>query len=137
MEPISMLAYMLLKTAAANPSAAASAVSGATRPGVVDVSKVQGSFADLSKGILQCYHRTGHYEQADIVQSPWPRQAQYAAEASAVIRITYSGMSTSRYQLTVAVMGKGNQVRTQVISDTAMIPYSKKCPLEDWTGPKD
>lgn len=69
MEPVT-LALMLFKAAAAHPEAAASAVGHATRPGVIDVQKMQGSVVDLSKGILACYHRTAHFEQADLVQSP-------------------------------------------------------------------
>jgi hypothetical protein len=133
MEPVT-LALMLFKAAAAHPAAAASAVGAAARPGVIDVQKMQGSVVDLSKGVLACYHRTAHFEQTDLVQAPFARQAQYGAEQSAVFRITYTGMSTARYQITVAVMAKGEKVRTQVLGDTALVPYSKKCQLEDWTG---
>lgn len=133
MDPVS-LALIALKMVAAHPAAAASAVDEASRPAAVDISKMKSSIADLSIGILSCYHKTAHFEANDFVNSPWERQAQYAADISAVIRITYSGISHALYQMDVAVMAKGSQVRTHVLSDTAVIPYSKKCALENWTG---
>jgi hypothetical protein len=48
MEPVSLALLFLLK----NPSIAANAIEKATTPAVVDVSKMQGSFADMSRGVL-------------------------------------------------------------------------------------
>jgi hypothetical protein len=130
MDPVSLALTLLLK----NPGVATSAIDKATAPAAVDVSKMQGSFADLSRGVLQCYHKTGRFINADYVGSPWKRQAQYAADNSMVVRIRYTGVSTMPYEMVVAVMAKDNKVRTAVLADTATIPYNKKCQLEDWTG---
>ena len=121
---------------AKNPDLAASAAQSMTAPGTVDVAKMQGSLVDLSKGILTCYHKSAKFRQTDIVKTPWERQGQYAAERSAVIMITFSGITTAQYQMLVAVMVKGNSVRTAVIQENTVVPYNKKCELEEWSSPK-
>ena len=131
MDPISpLILNLLMKTA----PAATSALEKARAPGTVDVAKMQGSFADLSRGVLHCYHKTARFENADLVGSPWNRQDQYGAQNSAVIRIRFSGISSSHYEMVVAVMAKDNMVRTAVLADSAKIKYSTRCQLEDWTG---
>ena len=132
MEPISLILMALAK----NPDLAASAAQSMTAPGTVDVAKMQGSLVDLSKGILTCYHKSAKFRQTDIVKTPWERQGQYAAERSAVIMITFSGITTAQYQMLVAVMVKGNSVRTAVIQENTVVPYNKKCELEEWSSPK-
>lgn len=132
MDPVSLLVMALVK----NPGLAASAAESALKPGAVDVGKMQTSLVDLSKGILNCYHHTAKFRQTDVVGSPWDRAGQYGAEQSAVIRIVYQGISATQYQLVVGVMAKGNAVRTAVIADNALLPYNKKCELEDWSSPK-
>jgi hypothetical protein len=94
------------------------------------------SFADLSKGILKRYHMTARYQLADIVQTPWPRQKQYRADDSALIRIRYFGViSQNQYEMTVALLVLENkQVRTAVQSDNSPISPSSQCSLERWTG---
>ena len=131
MDPISLIIMALAK----NPDVATSAAKSMTKPGAVDVVKMQGSLVDLSKVVLTCYHRTAKFRQTDIVATPWERQSQYAAERSAVIKITFTGLTTSQYQMFVAVMVKGNSVRTAVIAENTVIPYNKKCTLEDWISP--
>jgi hypothetical protein len=116
-----------------HPQAAASGAAHMTRPGIVDTSAMQQSFADLSRGVLNCYHRTARYVVADVIQAPFDRQAQYAAEQSAVVRITYTGISGAQYQMFVAVMAKQNAVRAAVLADSAAMRYSRKCELEQWT----
>jgi hypothetical protein len=37
--------------------------------------------------------------------------------------------------MVVAVMAKGNSVRSAVIAENTMVPYNKKCPLEEWVSP--
>jgi hypothetical protein len=130
MDPVSIALALLMK----HPTEAASAVEKATAPALIDVARMHESFADLSTGILKCYHKTAHYQIADVVQQPWPRQSQYAADNSAVIRIRYTGLSTASYEMVVAVMVRNDQVRTAVLADTAIVPFSKKCQLEQWTG---
>src|SRR4051812_25736760 len=113
-----------------NPNATAAAANAALAPGVVDVARMQGSLVDLSQGILTCYHRTARFHQTDIVATPWDRQWQYGAEQSAVLRIKFSGVTGGQYQMIVAVMGKGNAVRSAVIAENSLVPYNKKCALE-------
>ena len=127
---ISLALALLMK----NPDVATSALKQATAPAVIDVAKMQASFADLSRGVLQCYHKSARFQQSDVVQKPWSRQAQYAANNSAVIRIRYSGVSSTPYVMDVAVMVKDAKVRTVVIADNALIPASRKCQLEEWSG---
>ena len=121
---------------AKNPDMAASAADAALKPGSVDIAKMQGSLVDTAKGILTCYHRTGKFRQVDILGTPWNRAEQYGAERSAVVRIQFQGMTTTPYQMIVAVMIKGNAVRSAVIQENTIIPYNKRCQLEDWSTPK-
>lgn len=132
MDPASLLLTALLK----NPELAASAAQSAMRPGTVDVAQMQASLVDLSKGVLSCYHRTAKFRQTDIIGSPWDRAWQYGAQRSAVVRIQFEGLSASPYQMIVAVMIKGNAVRSAVVAENALVPYSKRCELEDWSTPK-
>jgi hypothetical protein len=100
----------------------------------IDMAKMESSFADLSAGVLHCYHETATFHEADVVQQPWTRQAQYAADTSTVVRIRYFGLSNRPHEMLVAVMGKQDQMRTAVVSDTATIRYDRRCKLENWTG---
>ncbi|MGE5524375.1 MAG: hypothetical protein ACM3SS_11720 [Rhodospirillaceae bacterium] len=129
MDPISLAFTFLMQ----NPDKAVAGVQQLTRPGNVNVSKMKESFADLSRGILNCYHRTARFQLSDIIQKPWIREAQYGADNSALIRIQYTGLTASNYQMVVAVLGRGTQIRTAVITDSAVVPYSKRCELEQWT----
>lgn len=113
---------------------AASAAKHAAAPGIVDAAKLQSSFADLSRDVLNCYHKTARFQSSDLIQTPWDCQSQYAAENSTVIRIRYKGISPMNYEMIVAVMVKKDKVRTAVIKDNAIVPYSTNCQLEDWTG---
>ncbi len=131
MEPISLILMALAK----NPGMAASAAQSLNTPGAVDVVKMQGSLVDLSRGVLSCYHKTAKFRQTDIVATPWERQGQYAAERSAVIKITFTGIASAQYQMLVAVMAKGNSVRAAVIAENTLVAYNKKCVLEEWVSP--
>ena len=132
MDPAAIALTLLLKSPVLIASAA-SAAQQAMAPGAVDVISMQRSFADLSKGVLHCYHKTARFKVSDVLQTPWIRQGQYAADNSAVLRIHYTGVSTSPYQMVVAVLVKQGKVRTAVISDSALVPYNKHCQLEEWT----
>ena len=120
-----------------NPQVIVDASNHVTRPGAVDHAVMQQSFADMTRGILNCYHRTGRYQIADVVESPWSRQKDYGADSSALLLISYSGVSGAKYQMQVALLRKQKTIRTAVLSDTAAIPYSKRCELEQWIGPGD
>ncbi|RYF16285.1 MAG: hypothetical protein EOO30_11460 [Comamonadaceae bacterium] len=128
MDPVSLLVTLMMK----NPDATAAAANAALAPGVVDVARMQGSLVDLSQGILTCYHRTARFRQTDILGSPWDRQWQYGAEQSAVLRIKFTGVTGTPYEMIVAVMGKGNAVRSAVIAENSIVPYNKRCVLEQW-----
>ena len=130
MDPVSLALTFFLQ----NPEILVSGTKQLTRPGTVDVTQMQQSFADLSREILHCYHRTARYRVADVIESPWSRQAQYGAEKSAVIRIQYVGVTGAPYQMHVAVLGKSDAIRAAVLGDSARVPYSKQCVLEQWTS---
>lgn len=117
-----------------NPDLAAESAKEIGKPGTVDVAKMKSSFADLSRGILNCYHKTARYQYADVVEKPWARQEQYGATNSALIHIRYAGMSGAKYEMAVAILSKGTQIRSAVLADNAIIPYNKKCQLEEWSG---
>ena len=132
MDPATIALTLLLKSPLMMASAA-SAAQQAMAPGAVDVISMQRSFADLSKEVLHCHHKTARISTSDLLQSAWVRQDQYAADNSAVFRIHYSGISNAKYLMVVAVMAKQGKVRTAVIADSALLPHSKKCQLEEWT----
>lgn len=127
---VSIALALLMK----HPTEVATAAQNLTKPATVDVAQMKESFADLSTGILKRYHKTAHYQLSDVVQQPWSRQSQYAAENSAVIRIKYTGISTTPYEMVVAVMVRNAQVRTAVLADSAIVPFNEKCQLEQWSG---
>ncbi len=71
MDPVSIGLALLLK----NPQvllAAASVAGVVAAPAAVDIAKMQGSIADLSKGVLLCYHKTARFHLSDVVQAPRP-----------------------------------------------------------------
>jgi hypothetical protein len=132
-DPVTIALSLLMK----NPNVAHSAAEmaqRATAPGIVDVSKMQTSVADLARGVITCYHKTARFHAVDVAQGAWNRQSQYGADNSAVMRIQFSGVTGMPHQMIVAVMAKQNQVRTAVLSDSDPIPYNKRCQLEEWTG---
>jgi hypothetical protein len=131
LDPITLLVAALAK----NPDMAASAAKSLTIPGTVDVAKMQGSLVDMSRGILTCYHKTAKFRQTDVVKTPWERQGQYGAERSAIIKISFTGFSGVPYEMLVAVMAKQNSVRTAVIAENTVVPYNKRCVLEEWASP--
>ena len=53
MDPVSVLFAVMMK----NPGLVTSTVQNALKPGTVDVAKMQGSLADLSKGTREDVHR--------------------------------------------------------------------------------
>jgi hypothetical protein len=113
---------------------AASAAKSLTTPGTVDVARMQSSLVDLSRGILTCYHKTAKFRQTDVVKTPWERQGQYGAERSAVIKISFTGVTGTPYEMLVAVMAKENSVRSAVIAENTVMPYNKRCVLEEWVS---
>lgn len=131
MDPISLALTFFLK----NPALTTSTIDKALAPGSVDIAKMQESLVDLSKGVLGCYHKSARFGNVDFLGSPYNRQLQYGAEKSMVVRLRYSGIGgLNQYQMVVAILGKQDKVRAAVLTDSAVIPYNKKCELEDWVG---
>lgn len=112
-----------------------SAANSYTRPGTVDVAKMRTSLVDLSRGVLACYHKTAKFRQTDVLKTPWERQGQYGAERSAVIKISFTGLSGTPYEMLVAVMARENSVRAAVIWESTVVPYNRRCTLEEWVAP--
>ncbi|MQA21912.1 hypothetical protein [Rugamonas rivuli] len=131
MDPITLLVAALAK----NPDTVASTAKTLTTPGTVDVVKMKTSLVDLSRGILACYHKTAKFRQTDVLTTPWERQGQYGADRSAVIKISFTGMTGASYEMLVAVMAKENSVRSAVIAENSVVPYNKRCVLEEWVSP--
>jgi hypothetical protein len=86
----------------------------------------------MTRAILRCYHGTARYRSADVVERPWARQAQYGAQRSALVRIDYSGISSAKYAMIVAVMARNGALRAHVVDDNARIQANPKCALANW-----
>jgi hypothetical protein len=93
-------------------------------------------FTDFAKAVLNCYHPTARMTNATIVQRPWSRQAQENAKGSALISIEYLGVSNANYTLVVGVLGKPQQLRTTIRSDTAVVHAYESCELGTWVDVK-
>ena len=128
------LASLLLTVMMKNPNATMAAADAALAPGAVDVAAMQDSLVDLSRGILHCYHKSARFHQTDILGSPWARHWQYGAEKSAVLRIRFSGITGTPYEMVVAVMARQNAVRTAVLGENSLIAYNNRCALEQWVA---
>lgn len=130
MDLISLALTFFLK----NPEITTEGLRQATKPGMINTERMASSFADLSREVLRCYHKSARFKDANILEQPWQRQAQYGADNSAVIRVRFSGVSGLSYEIIFAVLLKQGMVRTAIIGDSAMIPYNKNCQLENWVG---
>ena len=93
-------------------------------------------FTEFTKGVLKCYHPTGRYQSATIVQRPWKQQAQYGAKGSALVSIEYTGVSDANYTIVVGVLSKPDAIKTVIRSDTAKIHAYENCELLDWVPAK-
>jgi hypothetical protein len=99
-----------------------------------DETRMPESFADLAKSILHCYHHTARYQLADVMQTPWDRQAQYGGDSSALIRIRYfDAISDHLYEMNVGLVARQEQLRTAVQNDNSPIDWNGNCQLEKWT----
>ncbi len=120
-----------------HPDVVFNAAQQVNEPVRVNKAQLSASFADMSTAVLQCYHKRARYDMADVVQKPWHRQPQYAADRSAVIRIQFtdSAYSTKKRHVWVAVMAKGGKIRAHVVQeDKTGSRADPKCELENWTG---
>lgn len=125
---------MILAFALKNPQATVGTVNNYNTPGEINGALLEGSAADFAMQTLNCYHKSARFRGVDILGAPWREQAKYGAEGSVVMRIRFSGMTGTVYQMVVAAMAKGHSYRTFVINETSMIPYNKRCALEYWTA---
>lgn len=99
--------------------------------------KMPTSTAEVGELILRCYHPTGRFEHAQIMEVPWSRQLDYSVTQSAKILITWHGNVTRRkYHSTVALLRRGNMVRAAVLDENSIIQYSRHCYLQDWVESK-
>lgn len=130
MDPVSMILAFALQ----NPQVASQAVNNYSAPGQVNAARLQESVADFAMETLNCYHRTSRFRGVEVLGTPWVNHANFGAENSVVIRIHLAGASGSAYQMVVAAMAKGNSFRTFVLQENTMIPYNKRCGLEQWTS---
>lgn len=130
MDPVSMILAFALQ----NPQVASQAVNSYSAPGQVNPARLQESVADFAMETLACYHKSSRFRGVEVLGSPWANQGSFGADNSVVIRIHLTGVSGSAYQMVVAAMAKGNNFRTFVLQENTMIPYNKKCVLEQWTG---
>ncbi|HJW54316.1 MAG TPA: hypothetical protein VJ577_03510 [Burkholderiaceae bacterium] len=128
MDPVSMILAFAMK----NPQATANAIDNYNTPGQVDIAKLEGSAADFAMQTLNCYHKSARFRGVDILGAPWRDQNKFGAEGSVVMRISFSGISGTGYQMIVAAMAKGRSYRTFVLNENSLIPYNKKCSLEYW-----
>jgi len=130
MDPISMI----LSFALSNPQATASAVDNYNTPGQVNRATLHDSIADFATQTLLCYHKSARFRGVDILGAPWREQSKFGAAGSVVMRINFSGLSGTPYQMTVAAMAKSGSYRTFVINENSLIPYNQRCELEQWTA---
>ena len=94
--------------------------------------KAADNLADASKQILHCYHGTAQFRHVDVVEAPWRGQTQYGAKNSALVRISYVGVTGERHEMMAALMTKEHAARAQVVDDNAHFRTSSSCPLQDW-----
>ena len=96
----------------------------------------QAKFAELSKGIVLCYHESARNPRGEVLQRPWKRQAEHRADDSALVLITFYGALTGReYEMRVALLARNDskQVRTAVQADNAPFNPNRRCALDSWT----
>ena len=130
MDPVTMILAFAMK----NPQATASTLNNYNTPGQVNVAMLESSAADFAMQTLNCYHKSARFRGVDILGAPWREQSKYGANGSVVMRINFSGVSGTPYQMIVAAMAKDHSYRTFVINENTMIPYNKRCSLEYWTA---
>lgn len=124
---------MIFALALKNPQATAEVANQYKEPGQINVQHLRSSVADFAMQTLSCYHKSARFRGVAILGSPWRQQAMYAAQSSVVIRINFTGISGTQYQMDVAAMAKDQAYRTFVIQENSLVPYNKRCALENWT----
>jgi hypothetical protein len=96
------------------------------------------SLPEVAERVLHCYHPTGRFHGAALLDGRWPPGYGYstAAEpitASVLIRIDWAGGFTNQpYATDVALVERGNMVLAVIQGDNAPIGASRRCPLDTW-----
>jgi hypothetical protein len=124
---------MILALALENPQATAAVVKQYSDPGHVDVQQLRSSVADFAMQTLSCYHKSARFRGVSVLGAPWRQQAMYGASSSVIMRIDFTGLSGTQYQMVVAAMAKERAYRTFVIQENSLVPYNRHCPLGNWT----
>lgn len=124
---------MILSFALNNPKAAENAINKYNAPGQIDASKLQISAADFAMQTLSCYHKSARFRGVDILGAPWREQNKFGASGSVVMRISFTGLTGAQYEMIIAAMARDYSYRTFVITESSLVPYNKKCALENWT----
>jgi hypothetical protein len=98
----------------------------------VQSAEMRSSMVDFAMETVRCYHPSSRFRGVDFLGKSWPYQDKYGATSSAVIRIHFTGITSTPYQMTIAALANGTRLRTFVLSENALIPYNKNCQLERW-----
>ncbi len=90
-----------------------------------------------ARAVLDCYHPSGTFVDAQVTQTPWGGSHRLDADRSAIVRISWKGgVLGTPYTLYVAVLGKSpSAARTVLLSDNAKIPASPDCKFDNWVQP--
>ena len=130
--------YVALQLLSHHPDLAQQAVQRMSAPGAVNQAELRGAVADAAHAILTCYHRTARMEGLQDTRQGFAAAPEYGAEQSEVLVIHYAGVTGRQYAMEVALMARGSgdtaEMRAVVMHDTAVIPYARGCPLQDWTS---
>jgi len=68
----------------------------------------------------------------NFVAAPWPEHYKFGAQSSAVIQISFTGLTGQPYQMLIAAMAKDRSYRTFVLGETSTIRYNRNCEFENW-----
>lgn len=87
---------------------------------------------------LKCYHPTGIYLKYED-GGTWSKAKNHGADDSKLLRVHFYGAFTGNpYQITVALLYRTingvNEVKGEVLSDTALIPPNPGCSLNRWSS---
>lgn len=90
---------------------------------------------DLGRMALLCYHPTGEFRRAEMIEEYWDEAERYDAAFGFVIRVYWNGaFSKNPYETDVGVLVRKRyertQLRTVLLSDNALIPGGLTCPTE-------
>jgi len=127
-EPLSLILSLALQ----HPQAVGQAVRSYNAPGVVNTANIESSLADFARETLRCYHPSARFRDVNFVAAPWPEHYKFGAQSSAVIQISFTGLTGQPYQMLIAAMAKDRSYRTFVLGETSTIRYNRNCEFENW-----